>query len=704
MAGRELKVTILGEDKGASKALGAVQASAAKLSPEANRVNSALGSVTSTLSSHLPAGSNQAQAAMNRLTGSITSGTSSLGGFGTAAVVAGAVAGAALVKFASDGVKAFVGATAEVRKLKASMGGTAEEASQLRNVGKSLGVDVDALAKGFVQFDKRLEASGGVLAQYGVQVVKNKDGHIDQFQTLLALGDAYKKIQDPVEKNIFLTTAFGKSGTDLRAVLSATRSELEQFAKSGIIFNQEQLNKGREFTITMREMSKATEKLKIDLGEGAVPAITNLAKGLTTVTLAADKAKFPLGETLTYGAGALLAGKAAAMLSGALGGVASGAAASVAPVGLAAVAIYGASRAMDNWLGSIQDKWAGSMDDATLKRLPAWIQKTAEGSKAVAEEKANVSSLADVVSESVGITDESTLATIRNAGSMKDAASAADAAAKAFERMVSAQERTISTTLGLTDAHQRAADAADKVQEATTTLNEAIAEHGRESDEARDAQRKLEDAHHDQTRTLVGLAQAMRDDVVAQKEANNEQVNGAQKADLLRQALFKVAQTVQSPLREQILLLATNIKVDVPSDKRIDITANTGSALSAIEQLRVAIAHLPSNIQTTSTLAAAGLDPNYNTLTQEFGLGGWVKGPAGKKVPVIAHAGEYVLTAEEARAYKQAQGAGSATTGGGWGGGAIVVPVYIDGQKVAEATARANRGEARRYADRNGRS
>lgn len=631
MGERQLKVTILGEDKGGAKALQGIKAAGDQVGPSAARVDGALRGISSTLSGQLPVGGAQAQAALGRLTGSLSTSIQSMGGAQAAAVGLAAVGGAALLKFAFDGAKAFTGATAEVRKLKGAMGSTAEEASMLRNIGKSLGLDVDTLAKGFVQFDKRLESNASFLNEHGVAMARNRDGSINQYETLLNLGDAYKKITDPIEKNIFLTTVFGKAGTDLRAVLSGNREEMEKFAKSGSIFNDDDLKKGREMTISQRELSKAMQQLQIDIGKGIVPLITGLTQDVTRFTHAVDES--------------------------AKGG---------------------------GFWGSVL-KDVGKILGGQAFAHETVTDKTKKHARAQAE-------LEQQIIESTEKIEEQN---------------------RALDKMASAQERAIGTTMGLTDAHQRAADAAEKVDDAQRELNEAITEHGAGSEEATDAQRKLEDAHHDQERVLVGLAQAMRDQKVAQLEANGETVSGAQKADLLRQAMVNVAQTVKDPLRTQILGLASNIKVDLPAEKKIDINVNTGDALSEIERLRVAIAHMPRDVRVNFE-GVGGYSESSNTLTQELALGGWVKGARGKPVPVIAHGGEYVLTAEEASAYKQARSsstawASSSVAGAGRSGSGPTevlqpIAIYIDGQKVAEATARANRGEARRYADRNGRS
>jgi hypothetical protein len=672
MAERPLKITITGEDKGGAKALAGVKKAGDDLVPSVDKANKALGQITSALTSHLPVGGAQAKAALDKVSSSATEGAKELSGVGAAALGVAAVGGAALAKFASDGIGAFVSATAETRKLKAAMGSTAEEASELRNVGKSLGVDVDTLAKGFVNFDKKLGESQAVLKTYGVEIATNKQGHIDQFQTLLNLGDAYKKIQDPVEKNIFLTTAFGKAGADLRPILSANREELEKFAKSGVIFNDDQLQKGKEFALAQRNLNLELEKLKVNVGASVVPEITKL----TTATVAA----VDWTDQHTKRAGGLT-GVFKSFLSAAT------------PV-------------------------AGIVD-----LIASHHKKGADAAKEQADE---FGALADSVAADTGVTDQNALSQIRNAKSVKEAGDAANAAVKAYEAMYTAQERLISTSLGLENAQVQVKKAEDDVKDATDDLNTAIRDHGANSKEAKEATEKLADAERGLKGDVVGLAGQMRDQRVTQLEATGATVDAAQKADLFKQSLQQLAANVKEPLRSQLLGLAADIK-SLPDNKRITLEMSTDEARAALQRFIIDAQNdlIRSGLANVNTAAykaaeaqgfsdsgggggASGPSEGYATYHDQnidrYALGGWVRAPKGKPKLAIVHGGEYVVSADEMGGGGTYAGGPWNGTGGGTGGGTVVLeaPVYLDGREITRATWSFTLDELRRHIGRNG--
>ena len=205
---------------------------------------------------------------------------------GGIAVGAG-LAGIALAKFAFDGVENFSNLTGEVRTLRAQMGGTAEDASRVAGVARQLGIDTDTVAKGFFQLTKRIGESKDTLAQYGVEVVRNDNGSVNSAKTLLNISDVFKAMQDPAERNAFLMQNFGRAGAQLIPVLTQGRAQLEQFYamtdRHHEIFSEEDLQKGREYKLAMRELDDAWTGLSTELGRELVPAITQFARGLEEV-------------------------------------------------------------------------------------------------------------------------------------------------------------------------------------------------------------------------------------------------------------------------------------------------------------------------------------------------------------------------------------------------------------------------------------
>lgn len=194
------------------------------------------------------------------------------------------VAGAALVKMTVDGLAKIEKLDGEIRKLKGSMGATAEEASKMRNVAAGLGIDTDALAGGMVKLSRNLDSSKDGFAGVDVAVARNADGTANMAGTIDNLRSAYQSIQDPIQRNIFLTEAMGKGGAELRAVLSANNAEYQKMANSGPIRSDQDLKDSRDLAIAQRELGKSFEELQVGMASGLVPTLAAVANGLAWVT------------------------------------------------------------------------------------------------------------------------------------------------------------------------------------------------------------------------------------------------------------------------------------------------------------------------------------------------------------------------------------------------------------------------------------
>jgi len=207
------------------------------------------------------------------------------GGAGTAAIVA---AGVAIAKFAADGVSAFVEVTGEVRKFQRVSGATAEDASKLVAAFHVLGIDADAAGTAVFRMAVKIGQGNKAFADSGVAIARTKTGAVDLVGTILNVGDAYKKLPDATKRADLLANVFGaRAGQTLIPLLGKTREELEKiFAaaeRHGLIFNEEQLAKAKEFGVATRELGEAYKGLQVEVGQRLVPALTDLSIAITKV-------------------------------------------------------------------------------------------------------------------------------------------------------------------------------------------------------------------------------------------------------------------------------------------------------------------------------------------------------------------------------------------------------------------------------------
>lgn len=202
--------------------------------------------------------------------------------------IGGAAAASAIVKFAVDGVTAFVELTGEIRTFQRVSGASAEDASKLVAVFHVLGIDGDAAAKAVFKLAVNIGTGNKAFAESGITVAKLRNGNVDLVGTILNIGDAYKATGDATKRADLVAAAFGaRQGQVLQPLLGKTRQEIEAIFKAaeghGLIFSQDQIDKGKEFTLATRELGEAFKGIQVAAGEQLVPFLTDLAIVITKV-------------------------------------------------------------------------------------------------------------------------------------------------------------------------------------------------------------------------------------------------------------------------------------------------------------------------------------------------------------------------------------------------------------------------------------
>jgi hypothetical protein len=212
-------------------------------------------------------------------------------------VAAGAGAAFAAVKVgqaAFDMAQHFADATSEVRGFQRVTGASAEDASRLVAVTKELGINTDSAATGFFQLAKRIGQSKDTLAEHGAQVVKNQDGTVNMTATVENAAQAFQRMTDPAERAAFVMENFGKGGAALIPLLSQSRQQLDEFFKAAAahheIFDQTDLDRGKEFSLSMRELTATVQGFKTEIGAAVIPVFTEGIKDATVALETMDRA------------------------------------------------------------------------------------------------------------------------------------------------------------------------------------------------------------------------------------------------------------------------------------------------------------------------------------------------------------------------------------------------------------------------------
>jgi len=159
----------------------------------------------------------------------------------------------------SEVVGTYIDYADQVRNISQVTGESAEEVSRLLQVTDDYKVDAEKLT----------------------QVMKKmaREGFAFTTDALADLSDEYLKIQDPVERTNFLFDTFGREGEAFAEVMlqggDAIRDQSAAISDN-LILTEKSLQQAREYEIAVDNMNDAVEGLKIQIGQGLVPPITDL--------------------------------------------------------------------------------------------------------------------------------------------------------------------------------------------------------------------------------------------------------------------------------------------------------------------------------------------------------------------------------------------------------------------------------------------
>jgi len=432
------------------------------------------------------------------------------------------------VAFAADGVREFQKLAGEVRSFQRVSGATAEDASRFVAVFDDLGISAEVGAKAISKMTRDLDT--GKLQQFGVEIAKNKDGTTDLTETLLNVADAYARTTDPAQRAEMRFAAFGKQGDQLIPVLEKGRKGLDEFfkgaEKGGQILDQKDLDKAEDFRLAMDALNDAQRGLKMSLGEGLIPALTQLATGAATATDALDRITKPIG-----GLAGIVSGTTSHLIGGA------------------------------GWLGVFGDK----SKDAGDKAGEAGEQVDGMGD-ASDEASGKVAKLTEAEKAAIKVSEDRRKAIL----------GIRDAVIELFNSDLSYRNSIEATNEGLRTLYEKQVEVA-----------EATRQHGAKSIEAHDAQIALGDALRGVEGDMLGQAAAAVRLAEDQAKANGTTLTAEQRTSLYLQELEKLRQNMApgspliatidgyiSKLRAIPSTISTGLNIIFPKDFHVSGSGN----------------------------------------------------------------------------------------------------------------------------------
>lgn len=198
-----------------------------------------------------------------------------------AATVGVAVAGAA-VKAGQE----FADAAIQVGQFSDATGLSTEEASKWVSVTDDLGLNAEDMLKVFQRLNKEIGEGDGVVAEYGIQLKRTADGAADINGTMLEAIDVVNGIKDPTERARVAQELFGRSYANVAEIVFNSAEKVQAQLEStsdAQIFDQDEVNKARDYRAAMDELNDVLTDLTMTVGEGVVPVLSDMSRLLVDI-------------------------------------------------------------------------------------------------------------------------------------------------------------------------------------------------------------------------------------------------------------------------------------------------------------------------------------------------------------------------------------------------------------------------------------
>jgi hypothetical protein len=263
-----------------------------------------------------------AQGGMNKFKAGSTAALDAVKANAASFAIAG---GAALAKFATDGVKAFQDLALGAEKFATSTGLAIQDASRYMEVAGDIGIPIDAVSTAIGRLNKTIGADPDKVRDLGVDLVYLADGSLDVNATFLNTIERIKGIKDPAEKAKVAAQLLGKGWQSMSTLIEMGANDLSAAlgnVSDAKVIDPAELKKAKEFRDTMDKLKDIIDDLSLSIGQSLVPALSAVGDLIGTVTDIRDMFKSIPGVTwITENlSGINLLTKATGFASDAIGG------------------------------------------------------------------------------------------------------------------------------------------------------------------------------------------------------------------------------------------------------------------------------------------------------------------------------------------------------------------------------------------------
>jgi hypothetical protein len=205
-------------------------------------------------------------------------------------------AGAALVGFAAQGIKAFQELALGAEKFSTATGLAIEDASRYMEVAGDIGIPIDAVSTAIGRLNKTIGADPDKVRDLGVDLVYLKDGSLDVNATFLNTIERIKGIKDPAEKAKVAAQLLGKGWQSMSTLIEMGADDLAESlgnVSGAKVIDPKELKRAKDFRDTMDDFGDTAQDLSIALGQFLIPILTDIIKLVDTMTSG-------IGDTWNY--------------------------------------------------------------------------------------------------------------------------------------------------------------------------------------------------------------------------------------------------------------------------------------------------------------------------------------------------------------------------------------------------------------------
>lgn len=637
-----------------------------------------------------------------------------IAGVTTGAMVASgiAVAGAAVGKFAKDGVDTYVANVSAARDYQRVTGASMEASSRLAYALRRLGVDGEAGQQALFLLGRNIDEHPEKFRAAGVEIERTREGAADSIETLHNLADAYAASSDQAERNAMAAGLVGRGARDLLPFLAQGRAGIEQLYAAaddaGAVVDEADKERVKEYKASVRELTESVENLKLRVGEAAVGPMTMMANGLDELidksgSLASRLAEGFDASPLTRPFEAAtkwlvkipLVRDHLVSLSG--------------PAGTSADALDEMARSAADLAQRLDDLARSELEvaNATLTQRGSNLSlqrsaiSVAQAQQALndlhleAEQRARA--VADAEQGIADARERLTDATADVAEAQAEYDKVVNGYGASSREAAEAQERLNDAMRSARGAELDVAEAYDNVEDALRAYNEALAAHGQGSDEAQDALRAYERAQLDKENAEARAREATQASRDAQ-DGYTDAVSGTGPASEAAKAAQEELTEAQKRQRDaaRAVEAAERSYKDALDAGRGAAMARRSAELALQEALLSQEQAYVNYARGVAEAAKATAEANGGTLTQaEY------NGLLAKSLDAITKSAPYAREALGAFFDLLEEGAGGASdydpvdvgtahrdrvpTRTASGGMSITVPLVIDGRVFAEA-------------------